>query len=127
MLFLFQEEMGISCELLESDFLKCSVGFPFMRSKSKVRGRDGALPLQQTPSPSHQPPDLTAVPHPPGFLYPPPTSTLTSTLHNGTAQLPGWGGEAVIYYSTGALPACSSSLIHMTYPTCHRHTMALVL
>lgn len=30
--------MGISCELLESDFLKCSVGFPFMRSKSKVRG-----------------------------------------------------------------------------------------
>lgn len=36
-IFLFQEEMGISCELLESDFLKCSVGFPFMRSKSKVR------------------------------------------------------------------------------------------
>ncbi|XP_070247713.1 integrin alpha-9 [Myotis yumanensis] len=30
-----KEEMGISCELLESDFLKCSVGFPFMRSKSK--------------------------------------------------------------------------------------------
>uniref|UniRef100_A0ACB8FU27 Integrin alpha-9 n=1 Tax=Sphaerodactylus townsendi TaxID=933632 RepID=A0ACB8FU27_9SAUR len=29
--------MGIACELLEpeSDFLKCSVGFPFMRSKSK--------------------------------------------------------------------------------------------
>ena len=45
-LFVFQEEMGISCELLESDFLKCSVGFPFMRSKSKVRGRDGALPWQ---------------------------------------------------------------------------------
>ncbi|KAM9099170.1 integrin alpha-9 isoform 1-T1 [Sarcophilus harrisii] len=30
-----KEEMGISCELLESDFLKCSVGFPFMRSKTK--------------------------------------------------------------------------------------------
>ncbi|XP_021566126.1 integrin alpha-9-like [Carlito syrichta] len=30
-----KEEMGISCELLELDFLKCSVGFPFMRSKSK--------------------------------------------------------------------------------------------
>uniref|UniRef100_A0A8C5JVC0 Integrin alpha 9 n=1 Tax=Jaculus jaculus TaxID=51337 RepID=A0A8C5JVC0_JACJA len=30
-----KEDMGISCELLESDFLKCSVGFPFMRSKSK--------------------------------------------------------------------------------------------
>ncbi|XP_054451386.1 integrin alpha-9 [Pteronotus mesoamericanus] len=30
-----KEEMGVSCELLESDFLKCSVGFPFMRSKSK--------------------------------------------------------------------------------------------
>ncbi|XP_001489124.4 integrin alpha-9 isoform X1 [Equus caballus] len=30
-----KEEMGISCELLESDFLKCSVGFPFMRSKSQ--------------------------------------------------------------------------------------------
>lgn len=35
--FIFlQEELGIACELLESDFLKCSVGFPFMRSKSKV-------------------------------------------------------------------------------------------
>ncbi|XP_053570418.1 integrin alpha-9 [Bombina bombina] len=30
-----EEEQGISCELLEIDFLKCSVGFPFMRSKSK--------------------------------------------------------------------------------------------
>ncbi|XP_064409208.1 integrin alpha-9 [Latimeria chalumnae] len=30
-----KEEKGISCELLEPDFLKCSVGFPFMRSKSK--------------------------------------------------------------------------------------------
>ncbi|KAM4705948.1 integrin alpha-9 [Rhinophrynus dorsalis] len=30
-----EEERGISCELLEDDFLKCSVGFPFMRSKSK--------------------------------------------------------------------------------------------
>ncbi|XP_053322104.1 integrin alpha-9 [Spea bombifrons] len=28
-------EQGISCELIEDDFLKCSVGFPFMRSKSK--------------------------------------------------------------------------------------------
>lgn len=36
-LFIFlQEEQGISCELLESDFLKCSVEFPFMRSKSRV-------------------------------------------------------------------------------------------
>uniref|UniRef100_A0A4W3I737 Integrin, alpha 9 n=1 Tax=Callorhinchus milii TaxID=7868 RepID=A0A4W3I737_CALMI len=30
-----KEEKGTSCELLESDFLKCSVGFPFMRSQSK--------------------------------------------------------------------------------------------
>ncbi|XP_041324104.1 integrin alpha-9-like, partial [Pyrgilauda ruficollis] len=30
-----KEELGIACELLESDFLKCSVGFPFMRSKSR--------------------------------------------------------------------------------------------
>ncbi|KAG8442723.1 hypothetical protein GDO86_011500 [Hymenochirus boettgeri] len=30
-----EEELGIACELLEEDFLKCSVGFPFMRSKSK--------------------------------------------------------------------------------------------
>ncbi|XP_065608782.1 integrin alpha-9 [Cyrtonyx montezumae] len=30
-----KEELGISCELLESDFLKCSVEFPFMRSKSR--------------------------------------------------------------------------------------------
>ncbi|RMC05552.1 hypothetical protein DUI87_18748 [Hirundo rustica rustica] len=30
-----REEPGIACELLESDFLKCSVGFPFMRSKSR--------------------------------------------------------------------------------------------
>ncbi|MGH0130927.1 UNVERIFIED_CONTAM: hypothetical protein FKN15_003129 [Acipenser sinensis] len=29
------EEKGISCELLELDFLKCSVGFPFMRAQSK--------------------------------------------------------------------------------------------
>ncbi|XP_029445667.1 integrin alpha-9 [Rhinatrema bivittatum] len=29
-----REEMGTSCEFLESDFLKCSVGFPFMRFKS---------------------------------------------------------------------------------------------
>ncbi|XP_033856364.1 integrin alpha-9-like isoform X2 [Acipenser ruthenus] len=30
-----KEEKGISCELLELDFLKCSVGFPFMRAQSK--------------------------------------------------------------------------------------------
>ncbi|XP_069469311.1 integrin alpha-9 [Ambystoma mexicanum] len=30
-----REELGTSCELLESDFLKCSVGFPFMRLNSK--------------------------------------------------------------------------------------------
>ncbi|KAM4821467.1 integrin alpha-9 [Thomomys bottae] len=30
-----REAAGTSCELLASDFLKCSVGFPFMRSKSK--------------------------------------------------------------------------------------------
>ncbi|XP_064523621.1 integrin alpha-9 isoform X3 [Pseudopipra pipra] len=30
-----KEELGIACELLESDFLKCSVGFPFMRSNSR--------------------------------------------------------------------------------------------
>ncbi|XP_069586430.1 integrin alpha-9 [Ranitomeya imitator] len=30
-----EEEQGISCELLDDDYLKCSVGFPFMRSRSK--------------------------------------------------------------------------------------------
>uniref|UniRef100_A0A4W3IVD4 Integrin, alpha 9 n=1 Tax=Callorhinchus milii TaxID=7868 RepID=A0A4W3IVD4_CALMI len=35
-----KEEKGTSCELLESDFLKCSVGFPFMRSQSKVHLND---------------------------------------------------------------------------------------
>ncbi|MGH0136002.1 UNVERIFIED_CONTAM: hypothetical protein FKN15_061957 [Acipenser sinensis] len=30
-----KDEKGISCELLELDFLKCSVGFPFMRAQSK--------------------------------------------------------------------------------------------
>ncbi|KAJ1199757.1 hypothetical protein NDU88_003590 [Pleurodeles waltl] len=30
-----REEKGTSCELLESDFLKCSVGFPFMRRNAK--------------------------------------------------------------------------------------------
>uniref|UniRef100_UPI00398E4435 integrin alpha-9 isoform X2 n=1 Tax=Pristiophorus japonicus TaxID=55135 RepID=UPI00398E4435 len=30
-----KEEKGTYCELMESDFLKCSVGFPFMRSQSK--------------------------------------------------------------------------------------------
>ncbi|MBN3300839.1 ITA9 protein, partial [Amia calva] len=29
------EDKGISCELLELDFLKCSVGFPFMRAQTK--------------------------------------------------------------------------------------------
>lgn len=31
-----QEEKGISCGLVELDFLKCSVGFPFMRAQTKV-------------------------------------------------------------------------------------------
>ncbi|XP_066546619.1 integrin alpha-9 [Amia ocellicauda] len=30
-----KEDKGISCELLELDFLKCSVGFPFMRAQTK--------------------------------------------------------------------------------------------
>ncbi|KAG9466054.1 hypothetical protein GDO78_017294, partial [Eleutherodactylus coqui] len=30
-----EEEQGISCEILDDDYLKCSVGFPFMRSRSK--------------------------------------------------------------------------------------------
>ncbi|TRY97608.1 hypothetical protein DNTS_004743, partial [Danionella cerebrum] len=30
-----QEEKGISCMLVELDFLKCSVGFPFMRAHTK--------------------------------------------------------------------------------------------
>uniref|UniRef100_A0AAY4E1E5 Integrin alpha-2 domain-containing protein n=1 Tax=Denticeps clupeoides TaxID=299321 RepID=A0AAY4E1E5_9TELE len=30
-----KEEKGISCELVELDFLKCSVGFPFMRTQTK--------------------------------------------------------------------------------------------
>ncbi|XP_063308129.1 integrin alpha-9 [Pelobates fuscus] len=30
-----EEEQGISCETIEDDCLKCSVGFPFMRSKTK--------------------------------------------------------------------------------------------
>ncbi|KAI5108599.1 integrin alpha-9 [Silurus meridionalis] len=33
--FLQREEKGISCELVQLDFLKCSVGFPFMRSQTK--------------------------------------------------------------------------------------------
>lgn len=32
-----QEEKGISCELVDLDFLRCSVGFPFMRAQTKVR------------------------------------------------------------------------------------------
>lgn len=31
-----QEEKGISCGLVDLDFLKCSVGFPFMRAQTKV-------------------------------------------------------------------------------------------
>ncbi|KAM9308231.1 integrin alpha-9 [Gastrophryne carolinensis] len=30
-----EEEQGIACELLDEDYLKCSVGFPFMRSRTK--------------------------------------------------------------------------------------------
>lgn len=30
-----KEEKGTNCELMETDFLKCSVGFPFMRWQSK--------------------------------------------------------------------------------------------
>ncbi|TTI76914.1 Integrin alpha-9 [Bagarius yarrelli] len=33
--FLQREEKGISCELLQLDFLRCSVGFPFMRAHTK--------------------------------------------------------------------------------------------
>ncbi|XP_036429517.1 integrin alpha-9 isoform X2 [Colossoma macropomum] len=33
--FLQREEKGISCELVQLDFLKCSVGFPFMRAQTK--------------------------------------------------------------------------------------------
>uniref|UniRef100_A0A8C1QD51 Integrin, alpha 9 n=1 Tax=Cyprinus carpio TaxID=7962 RepID=A0A8C1QD51_CYPCA len=33
--FGLQEEKGISCMLVELDFLKCSVGFPFMRAQTK--------------------------------------------------------------------------------------------
>uniref|UniRef100_A0A8C7VZH2 Integrin, alpha 9 n=1 Tax=Oncorhynchus mykiss TaxID=8022 RepID=A0A8C7VZH2_ONCMY len=31
-----REEKGISCGLVDLDFLKCSVGFPFMRAQTKV-------------------------------------------------------------------------------------------
>lgn len=34
--FFLQEEKGISCELVDLDFLKCAVGFPFMRAQTKV-------------------------------------------------------------------------------------------
>ncbi|KAF4106128.1 integrin alpha-9 isoform X1 [Onychostoma macrolepis] len=33
--FLQKEEKGISCMLVELDFLKCSIGFPFMRAQTK--------------------------------------------------------------------------------------------
>uniref|UniRef100_A0AAQ5X0S3 Integrin alpha-2 domain-containing protein n=1 Tax=Amphiprion ocellaris TaxID=80972 RepID=A0AAQ5X0S3_AMPOC len=32
-----KEEKGISCALVDLDFLKCRVGFPFMRAQTKVR------------------------------------------------------------------------------------------
>lgn len=35
-LVFLQEEKGISCGLVDLDFLKCSVGFPFMRAQTKV-------------------------------------------------------------------------------------------
>lgn len=35
-----QEEKGISCGLVDLDFLKCSVGFPFMRAQTKVAHAD---------------------------------------------------------------------------------------
>lgn len=35
-----QEEKGISCGLVDLDFLKCSVGFPFMRAQTKVAHTD---------------------------------------------------------------------------------------
>ncbi|XP_052006610.1 integrin alpha-9-like [Xyrauchen texanus] len=35
--FLQKEEKGISCVLVELDFLKCSVGFPFMRAQTKYQ------------------------------------------------------------------------------------------
>uniref|UniRef100_A0A665WPY2 Uncharacterized protein n=1 Tax=Echeneis naucrates TaxID=173247 RepID=A0A665WPY2_ECHNA len=34
-----KEEKGISCELVDFDFLKCSVGFPFMRAQTKVSAK----------------------------------------------------------------------------------------
>uniref|UniRef100_A0A8C4ZKJ9 Integrin, alpha 9 n=1 Tax=Gadus morhua TaxID=8049 RepID=A0A8C4ZKJ9_GADMO len=45
-----KEEKGISCELVELDFLKCSVGFPFMRAQTQVETTAGkprdTMPLQ---------------------------------------------------------------------------------
>ena len=41
-----QEEKGISCELVDLDFLKCSVGFPFMRAQTKVAPSNLELNLQ---------------------------------------------------------------------------------
>lgn len=37
-----QEEKGISCGLVDLDFLKCSVGFPFMRAQTKVAYKPSA-------------------------------------------------------------------------------------
>jgi hypothetical protein len=99
-LFLFQEEMGISCELLESDFLKCSVGFPFMRSKSKVRDRDGALPWLQTPQ-----------------FFPPTTDSTTVSLRFLPSFLPPMvAGVAtkVLSCSRGTAVTWSFSLNHTT-------------
>uniref|UniRef100_A0A8C5CAT4 Integrin, alpha 9 n=1 Tax=Gadus morhua TaxID=8049 RepID=A0A8C5CAT4_GADMO len=57
-----KEEKGISCELVELDFLKCSVGFPFMRAQTQVETTAGkprdTMPLQGltiTPKPCPQP------------------------------------------------------------------------
>uniref|UniRef100_A0A4W6F5L2 Integrin, alpha 9 n=1 Tax=Lates calcarifer TaxID=8187 RepID=A0A4W6F5L2_LATCA len=41
-----KEEKGISCELVDLDFLKCSVGFPFMRAQTKVAPRNLQLNSQ---------------------------------------------------------------------------------
>lgn len=45
-----QEEKGISCGLVDLDFLKCSVGFPFMRAQTKVAHPDGHKRTDFTPA-----------------------------------------------------------------------------
>lgn len=44
-----QEDKGISCELVDLDFLRCSVGFPFMRAHTKVAAPGPARPSQTWP------------------------------------------------------------------------------